>query len=522
MVQEGIAKIKSAALQWTIARHDFVKSKNKMFLTFCFCFIAGASSFSFFESKKVLLQLYILIFIILFLVIIFWHKKLQRFLFFCLLIFILGGVRFLFSIPEKGIGRIEFYNGQKKIVYGFVAREPDIGVSDARYIVRVEGLSGLESAHVTGNILVKTRIYPQYAYGEVLQIECSLQEPKNFEGSTFNYAKYLAKQGVWSICSNPKIKVLEGNSGNLLIKIMLDIKNSIKIQMARLWPEPDNSLMAGILYGSRSGLPQEMVDNFSRTGVSHITAVSGYNVTIIAIALNSVLIYFGLFRRQSFWVLVSLILAFVFFTGASASVVRAGIMAIIVLVSGHIGRLSAISKVLVYAVVTMLAINPYLLVWDAGFQLSFLSTLGLVYLSPIFQYYVDKKIKINNSFLASGVEVFITTIAAIITTLPLIMYQFGRVSIVAPVVNMLILWIIPWLMLFGFMALVISFVFFPIGQLIGWFTEFGIRYTIIVIDWFGVRNWSAVELRVPLWFMALFYLLIVLFVAKKYQKALGR
>ena len=184
---------------------------------------------------------------------------------------------------------------------------------------------------------------------------------------------------------------------------------------------------------------------------------------------------------------MSLILAFVFFTGATASVVRAGIMAVIVLLAQYLGRLSAVGRVLVYAVVVMLFFNPYLLMWDAGFQLSFLSTLGLVYLVPILEP-LTEKIKVSGTS-AMLLEVFITTMAAIFATMPLIMHQFGRFSVVAPLVNILVLWIIPWLMLFGFLALILSFVFFPLGQLIAWVAGLGVRYVIIVVDWFGDKSW---------------------------------
>lgn len=539
MLQEGIGGV--------------LQSKSKLFLAFCFCFIVGASSFSFLQSRHLLFYLYIFSLVIIFAAIIFWNKKLPRFLLLCLLVFILGGVRFLITIPDNNSARIEFYNGQKKVVRGFVAKEPDRGLSDARYVVRVTELSGsppvilsetknpcpncpvgqrsLEGVNPArdgkdgqwkdgrGNISIKTLIYPEYNYGDNLEIECFLQEPTNFEDSTFNYKKYLAKQDIWSICSAPKIKKLEGDSGNPLVKIMLRFKTKIEVNISRLWPQPDSSLMAGILYGSRSGLPQDLTDNFSRTGVSHIIAVSGYNVSIIIVALNGLLIYLGFFRKQSFWLLVFLIIAFVFFTGASASVVRAGVMALVTLIAQHAGRLSAIGRVLTYTCVIMLVSNPYMLVWDAGFQLSFLATVGLVYLSPIIKEFFDKKFTVKNTLLSGLLEVFVTTMAAIIITLPLIMYQFGRVSLVAPLVNMLILWSMPWLMLCGFLALVLSFIFFPIGQLVGWLTEFGIRYVIMVIDWFGRLAWAAIEIRIPLWVMVLSYALLLIFILKSYKKA---
>ena len=533
MLQEGIGGI--------------LQSKSKLFLVFCFCFIVGASCFSFLESRHFLFYLYICSFVIVSVAFIFWNKKLSRFLLLCLLVFMLGGVRFLITIPENNSARIEFYNGQKKVVRGFVAKEPGRGLGDARYVVQVTSLverapvilskaknpltskregsfakaqddSPVDWQEVSGSISIKTLIYPEYNYGDNLEIECFLQEPTNFEDSTFNYKKYLAKQNIWSICSAPKIKVLPGNSGNFLVKIMLRFKTKIEANISRLWPQPDSSLIAGILYGSRSSLPRDLTENFSRTGVSHIIAVSGYNVSIIIVALHGLLIYLGLFRKQSFWLLVLLIIAFVFFTGASASVVRAGVMALVTLVAQHIGRMSAIGRVLVYTCVIMLVSNPYMLVWDAGFQLSFLATVGLVYLSPIIKEIFDKRFNIKNALLSGLLEVFITTMAAIIITLPLIMYQFGRVSLVAPVVNMLILWSMPWLMLFGFLALVLSFVFFPIGQLVGWLTEFGIRYVIMVIDWFGRLAWAATEIKIPLWVMVCMYAVLVVLIIKKYKK----
>src|SRR3989344_2761475 len=294
-----------------------INSKNKTFLTFCFCFILGAGLFSFLQDGELLFYTYISLFLILFFAIIFWHHRTKRFLFLGILFFILGGIRFLINIPNHDSSRIEYYNGNKISLQGWVSQEPSIGVSDARYIINVT-CKGEPCEKVGGKVIIKTRLYPQYQYGEELEISCSLQEPENFSDSNFNYKNYLAKQGVWSVCANPKINSLGVNEGSFLFKTMFSLKSFMQNQMARLWPEPTNSLLAGILYGSRSGLPQEMVDNFTRTGISHIVAVSGYNVSIIVVVLNIFLIYIGLSRRQSFWFLFFLILTFVFFSGATA------------------------------------------------------------------------------------------------------------------------------------------------------------------------------------------------------------
>ena len=162
-------------------------------------------------------------------------------------------------------------------------------------------------------------------------------------------------------------------------------------------------------------------------------------------------------RKKAFGLIVAGIIIFVLFTGASASVVRAGIMGIIVLLSKQMGRMSRIGTVLLLTAVVMTIQNPLVLVWDAGFQLSFISTCCLVYLSPIF---VQRCKRLPELFGLK--ESFISTISAIVATLPLILFQFGRLSIVAPIVNMLVLWIIPYLMLFGFFAKVFGFFLFPL------------------------------------------------------------
>jgi len=156
--------------------------------------------------------------------------------------------------------------------------------------------------------------------------------------------------------------------------------------------------------------------------------------------------------------------------------------------------------------------NPYILLWDAGFQLSFLATLGLVYVSPVLSAVIPQA---ENKWIVALREPLVSTLSAIIATLPLILYQFGRLSLVAPLVNVLVLWSIPWLMLFGFVSLVLGFIFYPVGQLVAWVAGFGLRYVIMVVDFFGNKSWSAVTFQVPWWAMVAMYLALVIVIRKK-------
>jgi len=529
--------------------NKIVNSKSRMFLMFCFCFILGAASFSWvMERGSLLFYLFLILFLPFLLLILFWKYNFYRFLSLCLLFFLLGAMRFIAAIPPDNPGQLHHYNGYGVRVTGYVSDEPDVRIKDSRYYIRAEQISVEELSwkNVEGKLLLKTLLYPQYEYGERMALACKLEAPEKDEESRFDYPRYLARYGVWSICErvqvlssrpfvipsgaaaesrDPLTNAAKGqgisplrpptsafgrnDKGSKIFFPILQLKSKISNQLNRLWSEPESSFMAGLLYGARSGLPEELLDNFNRTGVTHVIAVSGFNVSIIASVLMTILIGAGLYRRQAFWAAVAGIVLFVLFTGASASVVRAGIMASIVLIAQYIGRLSSAGRLMVYAAVIMLLINPWVLIWDAGFQLSFLATLGLVYLAPLIRRDGSPKATVSTVGLY---EILISTLAAIIATLPLILYQFGRLSLVAPIVNVLILWIIPWLMLFGFLSVMVSFAFFPLGQVLAWVAGAGLKYVIIVVEWFGRRSWSGIDFSIPWWVMAGMYVAMVFFV----------
>ncbi len=557
-----------------------INSKSKTFLAFCFCFIVGTGAASLFDPPAGIdFYFYIFLFFLVTFTIITWHNYIVRFLVLCSLFLTLGVWRFTLTIPNCTNPTILCnYNGHKITMAGWVSEEPDRRVDGTKYMVSVTSIDDNVGARyilpqqttstvgangrsplqlVTGKMLISTRLYPEYHYGDTLTISCRIEKPKNSDGSTFRYDKYLARMGVWSVCGNPTIVILsdsqgskrqtdldssvaalsENDSGLLVRHLMTRIfafKSLVQAQLNKLWAEPDSSFMAGILFGSKSGLPQDLVDNFSKTGVTHIIAVSGFNVTIIVVALMFVLIGLGLRRQQAFWVVVCFIILFIFFTGATASVIRAGVMGLMVLVAKQLGRLTRITNVLILAAAVMLFINPYLLVWDAGFQLSFLATMGLVYISPVIQTVIPTSQEESLSQSPDGqrslgvrplemtikkvlsfvYEPLIQTLSAIIATLPLILYQFGRLSLVAPLVNVLVLWIIPWLMLGGFVSLALSFIFYRLGQLAAYITSVGLKYVLFVVEFFGRQSWSAVEWQVPLWVMVVAYSVLWLVIAR--------
>ncbi len=493
-------------------------SKSRTFLAFCFCFILGVGIFSAQTMDKswqffiycVFLALVILLFFC-------WQNLKYRFGLVCLLFFILGGLRFYLAVPRKTIDQLSFYNGQY-IVFSGVIQEIDETISGNQIILRATELG---SRKVSGGVLINMPLYVDLKFGDRARVSCDLKTPQG-KDNFLNYDKYLARNGVWSLCgARAKVEKLN-NENSFLQKIYIkffDLKQHLQNRVNELWPEPQSALAAGLLYGARSGFTQEVSQDFNRVGLTHIVAVSGYNISIIAAVLMNLFIKVGFDRRRAFFAVIVGIILFVLFTGASASVLRAGIMGVIVLLATQLGRQSRIGNVLVFTAALMLLMNPFILIWDAGFQLSFLSTIGLVYISPIINNF---GIESKNKFLQIMIESLCTTLSAIAATLPLILFQFGRLSLVAPLANVLILWIVPFLMLFCFLAILFSYIFYPLGIVLAFPTYFGLKYVIITTHYLASWPWASVEFALPLWAMVAIYILLVVYVKNKNSQISAR
>jgi len=381
---------------------------------------------------------------------------------------------------------------------GVVVREPDVRMDSVRYTVKTDEF---------GLVLVKYLLYPRLSYGDELRITCTLRKPEPIED--FRYDMYLARFNIYTTCSRPYIQKVGEKHAHMFMFYILRAKEIAAQRINELWPEPHASFMAGLLYGYRGGLGS-LNEHFSRTGVTHIVAISGYNITIISMILMNICSYLLIPRKKAFYYIVFGICVFLIFAGLSASVVRAGIMGIIVLVARQLGRPSRIANVLLLTAVFMTMHSPHIVLWDAGFQLSYISTLGLIYITPTIEKYF---MRIPEVFALR--ESVTTTLSAIVATLPLILFQFKRFSSVAPIVNVLILWIIPWIMSIGFFAVVLSYIAMPIAEVLVWISYIGMHYIIVVVKFFSGLSYAAIDISISSWLMMLGYAIIIVYIKQK-------
>jgi len=243
--------------------------------------------------------------------------------------------------------------------------------------------------------------------------------------------------------SYPKIEILSRGNGGIVKSSLFFVKEKFLEKVNFAISTPESLLMGGLILGEKASFNQSMRQSFIDTGTIHIIALSGYNVTIVA---EWVMKFFSFLPKNlGFGVGIFSILFFVLMTGASSTAVRAGIMATLALIARATGRNYDVARGLVLAGVFMILLNPFLLVYDVSFQLSFIATVAVIFLAPrIEKYFLWVSIRFGLR------DIISVTTAAYIFVLPFILYKMGNLSLVALPANILILPFIPLTMMLGF------------------------------------------------------------------------
>jgi len=428
----------------------------------------------------------------------------------CALALLIGAWRYSSKIPHFDEGSLAYYNEQGWVkLTGVVSGEPDVRDTYTNLRVATESLTLGDQEHaVTGTVLVRAPRYPEYRYGDRLEIEGLLEMPPAFED--FSYKDYLARQGIHSLLRRPHITLLARDQGNFFYAKLYAFKGRAQATIAQMLSEPQASLLTGILLGVETGIPADLMADFSATGTIHIIAISGFNISIIAGLFSGLSTrLFG--RRRAMPLAVAGIILYTIFVGASAAVVRAAIMGSLYVIAIHYGRQSDALNSLMAAAILMTALNPFTL-WDLGFQLSFAATLGLILYTPSIQGWFERGLR---KLLSEGAtqkaislfnEALIVTLAAQITTLPIIVYNFHTLSLVTLLTNLLILPAQPGVMLWGGVATIAGLLWLPLGQALGWVAWLFLTFTIVIVELTARVPYASLDVgRVSLGLVCLYY-----------------
>ncbi|MBP9715345.1 MAG: ComEC/Rec2 family competence protein [Candidatus Pacebacteria bacterium] len=398
--------------------------------------------------------------------------------------FSLGILRFSYSDKEAP-QVFESKVGTDVSLVGFIVDEPDIRENNQKLNIKIK--EGKEQT----KILVTTGFWDEFKYGDEVKIVGELLKPENFTtdtGKEFDYINYLRKDGILYVMNYSKVEIISSGHGFWLRDILFKIKNKFLEKINYAVSPPESTLLGGLILGERSSFEIDLRQKFIDTGTIHIIALSGYNVTIVAEWFMKLFAFLP--QNIGIGVGIFAVILFVLMSGANSTAIRAGIMAILVLIARATGRNYYVARALILAGIIMILFNPFILRYDVSFQLSFIATVAVIFLTPRIEKHF---IWITKSF---GLrDIVSVTFSAYIFVLPFILYKMGNLSFVALPANILILPFIPFTMLLGFLTgfsgLFSYFLSIPFGLA----STILLKYELGVID--ILSNFSFASFSIP-------------------------
>ncbi len=397
-----------------------------------------------------------------------------------------------------GFWRYEFYQTKKpninltnqKIIFtGRVSEEVDPGGAYQKLIIRDLKTNNL--------ILVTTNKYPEYHYGDIIKVTGNLETAVNW--SEFNYERYLARYDIYLVMSWPKIEFLRTSFD--AYKYLLNFKNKVYLLINQALPEPEAGLANALLLGYKNTLNKIEKDNFSCVGLSHVIAISGSHLTLLSALAFNFLLALGLSNRKIFRPVTIFIWLYTILTGLQTSALRSAIMISLVLWGKKNGRRDTGGRILFITAAVMLFFNPLLLRDDLGFQLSFLAMIALIYFQPL-----GEKIFGQGNIRS----VVILTIMSQLVTWPIAAYNFGIFSVIAPLANVVVVWLFAWL-LPALLAASLASLIIPILKVF-WFAPsyFMLVYVIKISSYLASWPKACINWQITWQFAVIYYLILAI------------
>lgn len=336
--------------------------------------------------------------------------------------------------------------------------------------------------------VVNFRNFSSAIPGDVVRVNGELSAPRSFDN--FDYPAYLRSKGILYDLKKHQLVVIRRGSG--IRRWVYSFGERLLQRMVKVYRQPTLGLVAGMLLGEKGLLPQSVVDSFKRAGLSHVLVVSGYNMTLVVSACAIFAIFIG--RKATNVLALFAVVLFALLVGMDAPVLRAGIMALVMVTAQLFGRRYSSMYALLMAVTIMVAINPLILIWDVGFQLSALATCGVM---------VAGKLVTKNSE-NKWLNYSAPTLGAILFTAPLLSFQFGTMSLVALPANLLAAPLVPLIMFCGLLGTVPF-----LGKFLSKVTTFLAEIFVGLASFSANQQFSTISARLSSVFMALVYMALV-------------
>lgn len=435
-----------------------------------------------------------------------------------LIIFLIGIFNYNLNSNPIGANHIANFMEDKKstIICTVLDKEYYPNQDKISFKVKVSQIErGDFSIRTQGLILVNTYLDDSpYEYGDVLKIKGKLEKPigqKNF--GEFDYELYLAREKIFTyinIWQEKDIQKIGENDSNFLVSFSLSARDKIKEITKQTLPPPYNYLLVGMLLGEKSFIPSHLKEIFAEAGIMHILAVSGLHVGIIAMALLALLSMLKLPKKFKLFILILILITYASITGFRPSVLRATIMFILLIGGKLINRSRNLNISLFFAAFLILLLNP-LILYDAGFLLSFIVTFFIINLSPILQGLLSKIVVwIKNPLAVST--------AAWVGIFPLSAYFFSKVSIISIISNIFIIPLTGIAVILGFITFFIGLMSISLAGLFANLNYLILNLITLIAKSFSSLPFAFIYVAQPSVTVIILYYLTVFFIIEIFYK----
>jgi competence protein ComEC len=440
----------------------------------------------------------------------------------------------LYLYEKPGPAHIVHHAGPDPLtVEGLISAPPQVFPDKIQLIVSAQRLRTHDAViPVNGKILLNCVTDEPFRYGQIIRFKTKLKIPRSFHNpGGFDYERYLRFKGilVHGFINNPaNLVILRENQGQPLRMQLEAFRSQLKTIIRANAESPSGEIIQAMILGDQKEIPKEIQDQFNRTGVSHIIAISGFNVGIIA--FFSIMIVRTIMKTSGYLLLrfnitkVSLALSFIpiaiftFIAGMGISVVRATIMALVFLVAIFLGKDRDLYNTLALAALLILVVSPPSL-FDISFQLSFSAVAAILFMTPKLTALIPKppvegkpRIQLFIYRRLYDIALFmIVSVSATLGTLPLVVFYFNRMSLITLPANLVVVPILGIMALPVSMSIILTAPFS--ASLTAWLIKLSallIEISLFMVEYFASLSWASYYVATPNALEIIVYCLLLL------------
>ena len=486
-------------------------SKNILFNIFLVSFLFGLYLQNYFENYKV--TLIILLLIVIFIInVIIYYKNIKVYLIYLFILLIWFNFWIFISHNNlekiyKNIWIVEMYdssfdnNIKVKILDVYKIKQ-----FDNEYITKLININWKDFwENISIFWLIKIAKNYKVKKWDIIESRAKFNLIKNF--NEFEYKNFMLSKWIYFKSYFPFIEKAWIQKRNIIFeKIDLLREKSLKI-IYEIYPKNEAIFLAWILLWARESLPEELKTNFNNSGLTHFIAVSGFNITILIIFFSFIFKWLPIFAKIILITIV--IILFTFLVWDTAPVIRASIMGLVAYYILMSGRKWSVFTILMFTAFVMAFFSPFILNYDVSFALSFLAVFWIVYA----QNFWKNIFKFMPETLAIR-EAFVLTMSALTFTIPIMLLNFGQVSILSPLANVAVTWTIPIAMLLWFIS-IIAYLINPFFWFMVWYLDWiFLKWDMLVVNFFWTKEYSILQYDFWIYknYIEIIYFIIIIFV----------